>query len=483
MFELLHMPRRKGAFSPLLSAKSYLGGIIGLLLPSLVLSLSLPIFLAADAAADVATDDAVDAQQYEAPILLRVPPPCGCRHAPPGTGRVGPGIVPDGGRLAYLVEAHNGRTVDDALNLFRAIRYPGTIILFHIDTEFPPAEYAASELAAEIASCSCGADVRVERKFSPNWGTWDMNDPTHWAMDVLTFDARYAGKWDVFINLSGDTMPVLTPERMAQLFAGPLRGINFVTAAACETGLRPTRVWDFPDKWHKKVHYTHDNHGKWTGDSMLEYRDDEGNLRVQKMTTYFGSQWMFLTSDFVGWLARSLRRADSLPSVYRAEFIELDRLMSDETFISTLIMHTPPFNNTLPKLLSRGSVAAFPKIYATRYERMDEHVPTAFGLYPVNQRYDVPESSTADKPRVWGPYFLGVYDLAAIIDSGALFVRKVSVTVDRNIVDLLPVNDWSDLPYIGWPEEIELTKKPNWKKQKEELMKKAKKERGLANEK
>lgn len=134
MFELLHMPRRKGAFSPLLSAKSYLGGIIGLLLPSLVLSLSLPIFLAAD----VATDDAVDAQQYEAPILLRVPPPCGCRHAPPGTGRVGPGIVPDGGRLAYLVEAHNGRTVDDALNLFRAIRYPGTIILFHIDTEFPP---------------------------------------------------------------------------------------------------------------------------------------------------------------------------------------------------------------------------------------------------------------------------------------------------------------------------------------------------------
>ena len=108
---------------------------------------------------------------------------------------------------------------------------------------------------------------------------------------------------------------------------------------------------------------------------------------------------------------------------------------------------------------------------------MDEHYPTAFGLYPTDQRYDVPESSLADRPRVWGPYFLGVYDLANIIDSGALFIRKVSVTVDPNIVRLLPVRDWSDLPYIGWPDEIMITEKPSWEKKKAELIKKYKEEK------
>ena len=111
---------------------------------------------------------------------------------------------------------------------------------------------------------------------------------------------------------------------------------------------------------------------------------------------------------------------------------------------------------------------------ASRYERMDEHYPTAFGLYPKDQRYDVPESSLADRPRIWGPYFLGIYDLAKIIDSGALFVRKVSVTVDPNIVRLLPVRDWSELPYIEWPNECKLTEKPDWNKKKAELMKKYK---------
>jgi hypothetical protein len=69
---------------------------------------------------------------------------------------------------------------------------------------------------------------------------------------------------------------------------------------------------------------------------------------------------------------------------------------------------------------------------------------------------------------------LGVYDLAKIIDSGALFIRKVSMTVDPNIVRLLPVRDWSELPYIGWPNEIKIADKPNWEKKKAELIKKYK---------
>ena len=420
------------------------------------------------------TEDIADTL-HEAP---KFPPhsPCDCYEQPADSQFRGKGA-----RIAYLIEAHNQRTIDDTVHLFRSIRYPGNIVLIHIDTKFPMSSYEQSTLAAEIEHCKCGSDVLVESKFSPNWGKWDMNDPTHHAMDLLTFDKRFKGNWDVFMNLSGDTMPVLTPDRMAELFdplVGPLRGINFVTAAACETGLHPTSVWEFPSEWHKRAHYTHDIDGEYVGASILDYVDDEGNERSQKMDTYFGSQWMSLQPDFVEWLAKSLKREDSLPSVYRDEFLDTDRLMSDETFVSTLLMHMAPFNETLPKLLSRGNVASFPKIYATRYERMDEHYPTAFGLYPEDQRYDVPESSLADKPRVWGPYFLGVYDLAKIIDSGALFIRKVSMTVDPNIVRLLPVRDWSELPYIGWPDEIKITDKPNWEKKKAELIKSTRRRRG-----
>mmetsp|Transcript_24627 Transcript_24627/g.54449 ORF Transcript_24627/g.54449 Transcript_24627/m.54449 type:complete len:482 (+) Transcript_24627:266-1711(+) len=432
--------------------------------------------------AAAAAEDASDIAdtRHNAPVFPRHHP-CNCYKYPPdtpyrhssasSTSDINKRKRGRGARIAYLIEAHNARTLDDAVHLFRSIRYPGNIIIIHIDSKFPMEAYHNSTLATEIDACKCGADVLVESKFSPHWGKWDMNDPTHYAMDLLAFDSRFKDKWDVFMNLSGDTMPVLTPDRMAELFdphLGPLRGINFVTSAACETGLHPTSVWEFPDGWHKKTHYTHVD-GEYIGASVLDYVDDDGNERSQRMDTYFGSQWMSLQPDFVAWLARSLKREDSLPSVYRDEFIDSDRLMSDETFVSTLLMHTHPFNETLPRLLSRGNVASFPKIYSTRYERMDEHYPTAFGLFPSDQRYDVPKSSKADKPRVWGPYFLGVYDLANIIHNGALFIRKVSVTVDPNIVRLLPVQDWSELPYIGWPDEVLLTEKPNWEKKKAKL--------------
>ena len=97
--------------------------------------------------------------------------PCNCYERPPDSQFRGKGA-----RIAYLIEAHNQRTIDDTAHLFRSIRYPGNIILLHIDTKFPVSSYRNSTLAAEIEHCKCGADVLVESKFSPQWGKWDMND-------------------------------------------------------------------------------------------------------------------------------------------------------------------------------------------------------------------------------------------------------------------------------------------------------------------
>jgi len=79
--------------------------------------------------------------------------------------------------------------------------------------------------------------------------------------------------------------------------------------------------------------------------------------------------------------------------------------------------------------------------------------------------------------RPWGPYFLGVYDLGSIKDSGALFARKVSWTVDNNLVQMLPVKltygrkqgklEWDELPDIRWPELSVKIKDPFvWKTEK-----------------
>ena len=43
-----------------------------------------------------------------------------------------------------------------------------------------------------------------------------MNDPTLWAMDKLS--SEFSGKFDKFINLSGDTLPTLDNAAMGSLF-------------------------------------------------------------------------------------------------------------------------------------------------------------------------------------------------------------------------------------------------------------------------
>ena len=83
--------------------------------------------------------------------------------------------------------------------------------------------------------------------------------------------------------------------------------------------------------------------------------------------------------------------------------------MSDETFFTSILMRY--FPETIPNMtddmfLDIGSEQAV-SMYAIRYERMDEHVPTSNGYFPIEQRYEVPDSTGVDKPRPWGPYFLG----------------------------------------------------------------------------
>ena len=390
--------------------------------------------------------------------LELAPVDCSCERPPSTICEPTTPLIPknEGARIFYLVGIHNQRTLDDAVHLFRAIRDARNTILIHIDVKFDFELFQNSTLAREIETCSCGSHVESASIHNATWSSWSMNLPTFWGMKKAVQD--YAGTWDVFINLSGDSLPVYTPDRIAQLFGGPLKGINFVTSSACETGLVATPIMFFPRKWHKRRHYQH------RPISGFNYTDRSGVEHFNEIVNiHFASQWMTLQPEWVAYLLEELERPDSLPCQFRDYLIETEKLMTDETFISSLLMHL--FPETTPKLnVTDGSLADVePKIYAIRYERMDEHVPNSQKWFPTDQRYDVAEASGVEQPRPWGPYFLGTYDLKDIKESGALFIRKVSDRIDHNMVTLLPVHDPKEIPSISWPNEVNMSTKPDWK--------------------
>lgn len=366
----------------------------------------------------------------------------------------------EGSRIFYFVQVHNERTMSDAVNLLRAIRDPLNTILIHVDLKAQ--ELLSSKdnlLLREIEVCPCHGTIRITSKFDVVWSQWSMNLPTLWGMQIAVEEKH---DWDVWINISGDSLPVYSPSTMSGILSQ--LPYNFVTSSACETGLLPTNVYHFPSFWHKRRHYTRDG---MEDDLVIQYADEYGSKTSKHMTIYFGSQWMILQRDFCAWLVAELGREDSLASRFRHYLESSGKLMTDETFIPTLIMHVDRFDDTLPTTDENGYLLwqnqTTSSIEHIRYERMDEHVPTAFGYLWENQRYAVPNSANVDAPRPWGPYFLGVYDLKEIKDSGALFVRKVSDRIDYNIVEMLPVYDRNDIPRIGWPKEIEISPKTDWK--------------------
>jgi len=267
-------------------------------------------------------------------------------------------------------------------------------------------------LKKEVENCHCGSEVMAKSIYKAKWGTWSMNEPTLWGMETFVSHPRFQNKWDIFINLSGDSMPVYTPKAIAKLFQGPLAHINFV-----ESGLLPVSILSFDRRHHKRKYYS--DKRKLTLPNIT-YVDDNGIKQSQVLTIYFGSQWVSLTPDFVRYIAHSLRRKDSLPSRFKQHLIEKQRDVTDETFIPTLLMNIPNFRKTIPLVNSQNrTLKTFPSMSEIRYLR-----------WLKNRSH---------------PEFLGIKDLAMIKQTGALFIRKVSVTSDSRIVHMLPVDDMKSL--------------------------------------
>mmetsp|Transcript_18870 Transcript_18870/g.22903 ORF Transcript_18870/g.22903 Transcript_18870/m.22903 type:complete len:333 (+) Transcript_18870:1-999(+) len=248
-------------------------------------------------------------------------------------------------------------------------------------------------------------------------------------------------QWDFFINLSGDSWPVLRPLPLRQALAA-FKGLNFVSSSPqSPTGLRATARSEFGDGWHKKEAYPH---------PMLD--------TLPNLETHYGSQWMILSRDFVDFIQQQLQIPQSPTSILRDWFVHafiyvkgvgnVRPHIPDETFFPSLLAYHHP--SSIPRPIEFYTPCLDQPnqpipLKAAFYIRMDEHYPWS----QRKQRYLAPDLDKSERP--WGPYFLGAYDLHDIRDSGAFFVRKVSQSVDPAILNFLPVDHHHHIPPLAWP--------------------------------
>jgi len=320
-------------------------------------------------------------------------------------------------RVAFLIVAHDETSLDAAAKLLDAIYDADNLYLVHVDRKH---RFKGSPTDRMAVFTDGRPNVQWGQVSDVRWGRWSMNEPTLWAMERFL----ESPDWEVFINLSGDTWPVLRPRALRKTLSH-LKGLNFLTSSpSCDTGLRPTGRQEFGDGWHKKQAYPY---------PMLE--------DVPGLEAFYGSQWMVLSREFCEHVVSELRTPGSVAHKLRRWFVNgtvvvegVGRVrphIPDETFFPSVLMASP--------LRAAGRVA----MRASFYVRMDEHYPWS----AAKQRYST-GLERAERP--WGPYYLGAYDLGDIRDHRALFVRKVSREVDANIFSLLPVDDYAEIPDLRW---------------------------------
>ena len=335
-------------------------------------------------------------------------------------------------KIAYLLLAHDSETLRASARLLDAIYEENNLYFVHVDLKYSPLERSLIEALRVNRT-----NVEWGQLFDVCWARWSMIEPTLWAMEKAS-----RKDYDYFINLSGDSWPVLTQPALKQALAS-LGPSNFVASAPqSPTGLRPTARSEFGDGWHKKQAYPK---------ILVEAFPD--------MEAYFGSQWMIVHRTFVDDVLGQLLRDDAPASLLRDWFkfatIDVEGVgrvkphIPDETFFPTLLMFKQ--RQKVPEPLEVYDRCDVKKVLRTAfYIRMDEHYPWS----PPKQRYAAPTLDKKERP--WGPYYLGAYDLQDIKDFGSFFIRKVSKDVDPTLFDILPVEDHDHIPNIAWPNHAHL---------------------------
>lgn len=154
----------------------------------------------------------------------------------------------------------------------------------------------AASFSYEWRTMSYGrkANMRKISLHNLKWGSWVMLSPWFSVARLLTQEETRP--WDYFINLSGDSFPVLKPEPLRRRLVENGAHLNYMTCSAGVTGLKPVAWSQFDETWHKRKAFPFPI---VAGDG---FRDLEA---------YYGSQWMVVTRQFVQFVLDEMALAGS----------------------------------------------------------------------------------------------------------------------------------------------------------------------------
>jgi len=173
-------------------------------------------------------------------------------------------------RIAFLILVHNDDTLSGASRLVDALYHEDHTFYVHFDTKMKSVEY---DYEWRLMSHRRSGNLRKFSEHNLAWGRWVMLAPWFTVANILV-GGQEKRDWDYFINLSGDSYPVLRPEPLRRRLAENGRHLNYMTSSSGITGLRPNKWSEFDEGWHKR--------------KAFPFPILEGT----NLEAHFGSQWM-----------------------------------------------------------------------------------------------------------------------------------------------------------------------------------------------
>ena len=275
---------------------------------------------------------------------------------------------------AYLILAHNNyyclekllRLIDDARN----------DIYIHVDSKSK--DFRAERIKKTVKKSS----LYFTRRINVGWGEYSMI-----RAEMILFQEAYKGEYAYYHLISGADLPIKTQDEIHAFFSKN-RGKQFICCAK-EDIIRQKDI-------HSRFRYYYFPFDK--NSYLLRIQRKLGCIRPSsQITCGFGSQWVSLTHEAVGYLLSKkkwIKRTFGFSSC------------GDEVYKQTLLQNSQ-FNDSL-----------YPDPFST--ERR-----TSFNMREI----------------LWNegshPHVFTVGDYQHLIESECLFARKFDDTIDRIIIDMV----------------------------------------------
>ncbi|MEZ2760190.1 beta-1,6-N-acetylglucosaminyltransferase [Providencia vermicola] len=273
--------------------------------------------------------------------------------------------------IAYFMLVH--RYPSQFKRLFKSIYHEENYYLIHVDKRSDKRIY--DEIGLFLTNYENASLLESKEAI---WGGYSLVDAQLRAIEKFVITG---GKWDYFINLSGQDFPLKSQDFIMNY----LREFN-----CCEFIKVLNQNLSRPETIHRIKNYVQEINGE------LVVSTENSRPFLEGVTPYIGNQWMILSKRFCEFITYS-SELKVFKNFYR------NTLIADESFFQTVLMNT----EFKPKIINDDK-----------------------------REIDWVESSDIKlRPRD----FLSE-DSEMLINSQNLFARKFDENIDRNILNILENN-------------------------------------------